>query len=213
MFPSLPKKLRTATTLAALALCAAAVQASPVYDNLGSAQIGSDPLYSYGPIANSFNTGANGSGMLTGVKALLANFSAANLGTLQVSLHADGVNAPGAELVSLGSLASADVGLGAFAAYSFAPVSAYALAANTTYWIEIVSSTATDVFWSWSDDLSALGVAGQANYSQTLGFNTNSAGFGPYQMAVEVPEPGSVALVGLALALACITVARRRRQD
>ena len=197
---------------AALALSAIAAQASPVYDNLGSPQVGSDPLFSYGPIANSFNTGANGSGVLTGVSALLANFSGAVNGDLRISLHADGANAPGAELVSLGSLSSADIALGGFAAYSFAPVSAFVLAANTTYWIEIASASANDVFWSWSDDLLALGVAGQANYSAALGFNQNSASFGPYQMAVEVPEPGSVALMTLGLMLVSANSLRRRRR-
>ncbi|MDB5851632.1 MAG: hypothetical protein JWP29_5384 [Rhodoferax sp.] len=205
------KKLSLAAAVALCITATPAAQASPVYDNLGTAQVGSDPLYSYGPIANSFNTGANGSGMLTGVKALLANFSSDIVGSLQISLHANGVNAPGAELVSLGSLSSAGVAAGAFAAYTFAPVTAFELAANTTYWIEIASASANDVFWSWSDDLSALGVAGQANYSAALGYNLNSSSFGPYQMAVEVPEPGSVALVFLGLALVCANTARRRK--
>lgn len=212
MFFPLQKCLRAVAATAAFALCAIAAQATPVYDNIGSSQAGSDPVYSYGPIANSFNTGANGSGWLTGVKALLSNGSASIVGDITVSLHADGVNAPGAELVSLGSLSSAAVAAGVFAAYGFTPISAYQLAANTTYWIEIASTSANDIFWSWSDDLLALGVAGQSNYSAVLGTNANSASFGPYQMAVEVPEPASLALVFMALTMLGLTTLRRKKR-
>lgn len=197
---------------AAFAVCAVAAQASPVYNNLGTNQVGSDPIYSYGPIANSFNTGANGSGWLTGFKALLGNGSNSIVGDITVSLHADSANAPGAELVSLGSLSSADVATGVFAAYGFTPVSAFQLAANTTYWIEIQATSANDIFWSWSDDLLALGVAGQSNYSALLGTNANSASFGPYQMAVEVPEPASLALVFMGLSMMGVTALRRRKR-
>jgi hypothetical protein len=210
MFSNLQKLLRAAAVVATLVTAAMpGAQAVPVYNNLGSSQYGADPLYSYGPIANSFNTGTN-SGYLTGVQALLMNGSPDIVGSLQVSLHANGVNAPGAELVSLGSLSSADIASGGFATYSFAPIDSFLLAANTTYWIEITSVGASDVFWSWSDDLSAQGVAGQANYSAALGFNLNSADFGPYQMAVQIPEPGSIALVCLALGLLVVTTSRRR---
>jgi hypothetical protein len=201
---------RNALSAATVAvLCAAvmpAANASPIYDNLGSSRDGSDPIFGFGPLANSFTTDA--AGFLGGVTALLKNGSTSIVGDIQISLHANGANVPGAELASLGTISSADVATADFAEYSFAPLTSYLLAANTTYWIEIIALDPNALEWSWSNDLSATGVAGQSNYSAALGTNANSS-FGPYQMAVsQVPEPESLALVFLGLGL--LVVVKRR---
>ena len=211
MFPHFNKALRAVATLAAatlLALAAPAANAYVVYNNLSSSRDGSDPLFSFGPLADSFKTGA--AGYLSGVDLLLTNGSADIVGDIQVSLRANNGNVPGAELMSLGYLSSSNVATTDFNVYTFTPVAAYMLAANTTYWVELISKGANAIEWSWSNDLTGLGVAGQSNYSQALGTNANSV-FGPYQMAVTVPEPGSLALVGLGLGLFAAT--RRRKSD
>jgi hypothetical protein len=47
-------------------------------------------------------------------------------------------------------------------------------------------------------------VVGESSYSAAFGVSPNGTaaldGFGPYQMAVELPEPGSLALIGLGMA-------------
>ena len=192
-----------------------AVRAGVVYDNLASSQDGSDPLYGYGPLADSFTTGAAVPVVLSSVQALLRNGSTSVVGDFTLSLRADADNAPGAELLSLGSRSSADVSTSSFGAYRFAPVTSFVLAANTTYWIEMLASTPDAIEWSWSNDLTAPGVAGQSSFSAALGSSANSV-FGPYQMAVEValvPEPGTVALLFTGLALGMTMTTRRRRRD
>jgi len=209
-------KLMRATACAAAMLLAAAAPsafANTVYDNLGSSPDGSDPLLSYGPLADSFNTGADGGLLLGSITALLKSGSDAVVGDVQVSLHADSGNGPGALLLSLGSLSSAVISTLDFGRYVFNPGTAFQLAANTTYWVEIEAASPNAVEWAWSGNLLATGVAGQSNYSSVLGLSSNSSA-APYQMAVAVqavPEPASLALMFAGLGLTALVAASRRR--
>ncbi|WP_394789983.1 choice-of-anchor R domain-containing protein [Rhodoferax sp.] len=217
MFSKLPKIFRTAVLSASAGLLFAvalpAAQASVVYSNLNAAQTGSDPVYGTGPLANSFTTDAGG-GTLNAIQALLMNLGPDVVSSIQVNLLSSSSGAPGSTLASFISRSSSDVASSGFAAYTFALASGYTLAANTTYWIEILASDANAIQWSYSSDLSGVGVAGESSYASAFGVSTNAdavaAGFGPYQMTVELPEPGSFALVGLGLA--GVLVMRRRKQ-
>jgi hypothetical protein len=211
---SLVNLLRVATATATLVglLCTVvpAASARPIYDNLGSSRDGSDPVFGFGPLADSFATGADGAGYLSDISALLLNGSTSVVGDIRVSLHADSSNAPGAELVSLGILSSAAISTAAFSAYEFAPLTPFLLDANTMYWLEIEALAPNAIFWSWSNDLAALGVAGQFNYSATLGTQANSS-LAPYQLAVNVnaiPTAGTLALMVLGLLGAAVSRSR-----
>nr|WP_315431498.1 choice-of-anchor R domain-containing protein [uncultured Albidiferax sp.] len=208
--------LRTAllSASACVLLTAMPAQASLVYNNLDAAQTGSDAVYGTGPLANSFTTDANG-GTLNAIQALLMNLGPDIASDIQVNLLSSSGGAPGSTLAALfNSLSSAGISSAGFAAYSLSLASGYTLAANTTYWIEIIAADVNAIQWSYSSDLSGVGVAGESSYSAAFGVSPNAQaaadGFGPYQMAVELPEPGSLALVGLGLA--GVLVVRRRKQ-
>ena len=196
---------------AAAALTAAAIpaaHATTIYTNLASSQDGADPLFGVGPLAQSFTTDANGGGLMS-VELLLTSGSAAFAGTLNVNLLADSSTAPGAVVISLGSIDNASISTVDAEVYSFAPVAGISLSPNTTYWVEIDESTPNAIEWSYSYDLTALGVAGQSASSGEFGVNPASS-YGAYQMQVDVPEPvtATVLLSGL-LGLAGL---RRRRR-
>jgi len=205
---------RFATALLAAAACLAmpSAHAAVIYDNLGASQDGADPVQSYGPLANSFNTGTN-AGLLSGLSVLLKSGSDQLIGDLQVKLLASNGSVPGAELLSLGSLSSTSVSTAGFASYSFTPATSFSLAANTTYWVEVLTTAPIDIEWSWSTDLTSLGVNGQASYSKELGVLPNISA-GPYQMSVSVaavPEPASLALVLVGVAIMGGAARRTRR--
>jgi hypothetical protein len=206
MFSQLKKSLRQAGIAAGACLCfamALPAQASLVYSNLDAAQSGSDAVYGTGPLANSFSTGTYG-GTLNSIQALLMNLGPDVSSDLQVSLLSSNGGTPGSVLATFDSLSSAAISSTGFASYRFALASGYSLAANTTYWIEIAALDPNAVQWSFSSDLSGVGVVGESSYSAAFGVSPNGTaaldGFGPYQMAVELPEPGSLALIGLGMA-------------
>ena len=85
--------------------------------------------------------------------------------------------------------------------YRFNLASPYTLAGNTRYWVEFVGSGSSAI-WSYSEDQTALGVAGEYCCNHT-GLHPNV--YWPYQMELSgssvssVPEPGSLMLLGSGL--------------
>ena len=172
-------------------------KADILYNNLPATPTGADPVTVIGPLADSFSSGA-GALNLSDIKLLLSGDPTSG-GSITVSLLSDVSTSPGAVLTTIGTLA--DSSLSVTPTVVDFPTS-FNLTANTRYWVELSSTNGSSALWSWSFDLSGVGVAGEF-YSNSAGVFANSGG--PYQMEVitgtsSVPEPATLALLGIGIA-------------
>lgn len=213
----LNKRLFTAPIAAGVLLASvmptAANAAMTVFNSVsGIGSIGTAPVGYSSSASSSFSVGATQNFTLTGVELILSGDSGNTGGAITVSLIRDnGSNEP--DLVSpaianLGTLSDTLLTntLSSYAFSSFAPVH---LNSGARYWINVVPSGNSTAQWSYEADDSGFGVAGEFYSNPTDGTFPNS--FGAQQMMVSgVPEPTSVALMGLGLAV--ISAGRLRRK-
>lgn len=186
---------RCIATLLGLALASAgfSAPAGVLYDNLGAVSAGADPVASFGPLADSFSTGAQA--VTVDAITVLIEGDPGGSGVTDFALLADNDTAPGAVIAETQIPDSAT-------AATLTPLPGYAyisLSPNTRYWIELSSADNSSVNWSYSYDTTGVGVAGEY-FANTNGVFANTGG--PYQMQVSyaeaVPEPAawSLMLVG-----------------
>lgn len=180
--------------------------ATPIYNNLNSANNGTDQLSSDGgpgPLGDSFSTGSSANS-LTGVTLKLADSTPNDGYNVTVELWSDDPTAPGGAgpnimLTTIGSIDDSALTT-SLADYVFTLGTPYALTANTRYWIMAYAGSGNAV-WAWSYDQGALGVSGEY-FHNSGGLFPNTDG--PYQMLVSgtanttsVPEPAPFVLVAL----------------
>jgi hypothetical protein len=184
-----------------------AAGAVDLYNNLGAVTYSSDSVSSYGPLADSFSTGAVGFN-LADVKVLLSGSSSP--GSISVDLYSsDSSPMPATLLRNIGALS--DTALSSSpSVVDFSLASSYLLSANTRYWVMISSTSYSYATWAWAVDDSGTGVANEYTFNNGgvpgNGYtwtNAPPAGYpagypyGPYQMAVSgspVPIPAAFLL-------------------
>jgi PEP-CTERM motif len=164
------------------------------YNNIGATSKGNDSISLYGPPGDSFNSGPTAL-TLNSVAVLLAGSSDSN-GTITMELLSSNSGpTPGSVLDDIGSITSPHSPSGVAV---FVPSGTITLAADTTYWIELIASGGDATGWFWSLDTSGPGVAGQYYFGDGAVFPNSG---GPYQMEVSgttspVPEPGILLMLG-----------------
>jgi hypothetical protein len=167
--------------------------------------------------ANSFSTGGSSS-TLTDVILSLEGVS--TTGSLSVSIYSDSSNAPGSNLVTLGTIQDSALSTSSFTQQTVNGGN-FALAANTTYFIVLSGSTAGsfDADWEKASGGSGTGVTGQewgttSNSGTTWSMHGISVDLPPYVMQVDAssgtPEPGTV--YGVLGGLFVLGGVRRRAQ-
>jgi len=181
----------------------------------------SDPVNSFGPLADSFSTGSS-SFEFDSLTVKLSNqlldpvvssalgvspCSGASCGTTTIFLLSDSSTSPGAQIEMLGTLNNSSLSItpGLFTFNSFAPVD---LQSNTRYWIEL-TSTDENSWWQFDG-----GVNGEF-FSNIFGISPDS--LQAYQLEVSgvpsssVPEPSAVGLLFAGLAVLGFFAAIRRK--
>jgi hypothetical protein len=174
-------------------------------NNLSATTAGTETASGTTWLTASFGTGST-SYTLNSVTLLLANTTA---GQASLSLYSDGTLEPGTALGTLTAPASYS---GALANTTFA-ASGLTLAANTTYWV-VLRATSGAIDWAWTSDNTGTGVGFQHTWgsSDDAGSTWFTFDTFPTQFSITatpVPEPGSLALVGVG---AVGLLLRRRRR-
>lgn len=188
-----------------IALSAAVMSASVIYDNAGAASSGVDPVNGFGPLYDSFTSPDTGE--LESLTLVLAQ-SSAPTGTLDIGLYADSSELPGSIIAPLSVVSSALLSASP-APYDVVLSVNPTLVGGTRYWIGLSGNTAAE--WSWSLGPSGVELTNEFYANESGAFP--DAGNGPYQMRVttNAPEPASVLLlIGAGLALPFLLKSLRR---
>ena len=197
------------TVLASLFFLVSVPNADVIYDNITyNTTLGAlTSVTRY----DSFSTGPTAYS-LTSVSVVLEGSPAT--GYTNVGLYSNAVSgvAPGALLLSLGTVPDADLISSPSTPFVFTLAPPYPLPADTRYWIGLVGFATTANWWTTPEASGQPGVSGEYNALQTT-VTSNSTG-SPYQMEIDatsaaaaVPEPSLMVL----LCISIMSVAGLRR--
>ena len=184
--------------------CAAG--ATDIYNNLDANSSGVDAIFGFGPLADSFSTGAGGF-TLASLGLKLEDIGAPT-GSFTIQLMSDNNISPGSLLYTIATVQDTSL-TGSLEDYFFTLAQPQVLNPNSRYWIELSSSNNSSAYWSYSVDVSGIGVAGEYFFNQSCNPNCSNDN-GPYQMELsDVPEPGTLLMLGSGAA-GLLGVVRRR---
>ncbi len=182
--------------------CAAG--ATDIYNNLGADSNGTDSIFSFGPLADSFSTGGGGF-TLASVGLKLEDIGTPT-GSFTIQLLADNNISPGNPIYTIATVEDSSL-TDSLQDYFFLLAQPQVLDPNTRYWIGLSSKDNSVAYWSWSVDTSGVGVPGEYFANQNGIFSTDN---GAYQMELsDVPEPGTLIMLGSGV-VGMLGVVRRR---
>ena len=203
------------------AVAVSRASADVLFDNTGSSPSGSGDAIS-NTLYASFSVGSAPE-MLTSITlALFGNASPPTVsdgGAISVTLYSDASTSPNSALDYLGTIndsavTSTDGNNPTLIALSQS--TPYLLNADSRYWVQLAdygNPTPTSAMWASDIDGSGTNVAGEFTINTINGGSPVSNVNGAYMMLVNgvpVPEPGTLALYGSAIAMLSLLVISRR---
>ena len=205
---SIYRSLAFGALLAVLTCHAAQAGLTIVYGNTSNGSGSSYPVSSLSPLGASFFTGASPDLALSDVQISLSNGGAGGGGSIAVTLNADVAGSPSAApILTLGTVQDSALTSG-FTLFDFWGQGAV-LSANATYWIIVSDALSGDpaeqttAQWQVASNLTETGVTGSVAGGAISVFGTlilANSDASPLVMQVEMPEPVSLALMGVGLA-------------
>ncbi|QWF70473.1 VPLPA-CTERM sorting domain-containing protein [Methylomonas paludis] len=203
-----------------LALLPIAINANAdtIYDSLSAVSAGFNLVSNanFGPLADSFSTGANPFS-LTDLQLALTSNDASTSGTVTVSLFSDSDASLGSLLATLGTISDTSLSAYTPTTVDFAQSTPIQLAANTRYWIEVSATDDSSAGWSYTTDTTGTGVATEFNANSfqvyaNAGDPAQNLINDPYQLQISgvtaVPLPGAAWF--FATAVGALSALRRR---
>ena len=149
-------KLSILAVLFGITFAAPANAAAISFDNLNATSVDADSIATFGPIAASFSTDGFGTTLL---QVSLKLSGTADAGSVDVQLLSDSSTSPGSLLSTIGTLNDSLLS-STLLNYTLTLATPFNLAANTRYWIKLISN-GSSANWAWSQDISGPGVAGE----------------------------------------------------
>ena len=176
--------------LLVLALSCAA-GATDIFNNLDASSNGTDAVFSFGPLADSFSTGAGGFTLAS--LGLKLEDVGSPTGSFTIQLLSDNNISPGNPIYTIATVQDSSL-TNSLQDYFFTLAQPQVHGSDTRYWIGLSSNNNSVAYWSWSVDTSGVGVAGEYFANQNGIFTDNN---GAYQMEIsDVPEPGTLMMLG-----------------
>jgi PEP-CTERM motif len=179
--------------------------ANVIFDNLSATSNGTDGVVSFGPLADSFSTGAAGF-TLTQVGLSLED-GGAPTGSFTIQLLADNNINPGNPIYTIATVQDSSL-TDSLQNYFFLLAQPQVLSANTRYWISLSSTDNSVANWSWTVDTSGVGVSGEY-FANVNGVFTNDNGAYQMQISGNVPEPATLVTLGTGF-LGILSTLRRK---